>query len=117
MADLIGYVIHGGCHMQITTHSDYLLQRITNLLRLFELMQREETRARKILEKYQIDEDCLINPEHIKTYYLKQDETGITTIIDNSIEYGIRFDSFENTINIDASLTNDILYDDQNFSI
>ena len=34
VADLIACALNQGCHLQITTHSDYFIKRINNLMKL-----------------------------------------------------------------------------------
>lgn len=108
IADLISCIIAEGGHMQITTHSDYFLQRLSNLILLHKLKSNNSERCKKIQLEYSIDDKSLLNPEQIQAYYLKRTANGDTKVVPQDSSFGIKFDSFENAIDNDLALSSDI---------
>lgn len=102
VADLIGCAIGLGCHMQITTHSDYFLKRINNLIQLFSLKQTDEQKFKEICLQFGINQESIIDPTNVKAYVFQQREDGSTEIVSQTIdEDGIPFTSFYNVIDND----------------
>jgi len=96
VADLIGCAIQLGCHLQITTHSDYFIKRLNILIQLFKLKSKDINKYR---EFQGFKDECLINPDDVNAYVLKKTDEGFTKIEKQEIgEEGIPFDSFYDTI-------------------
>lgn len=111
IADLITCAINNGCQMQITTHSDYLLKRINNLIKLHFLKTKiDSSKFHTLIKDYNINEDCLINPEHVGAFLLRQDDAGHSTIVVQDIlaDNEIPFESFYSVIINDIELSNEI---------
>lgn len=112
LADLIAYTYNEGCHLQITTHSDYFLKRLNHLIRLNLLKYRldDSTEFKDLLKKWSINEKCLINPINIATYLFIRNDDGTSKIERKfvSVDNQISFDSFYNTVMNDIELTSDI---------
>ncbi|WP_163210677.1 AAA family ATPase [Bacteroides sp. 519] len=102
VADLVGCAIQEGCHMQITTHSDYFLRRINNLMMAFQLKNRDPEHYKQFKSKWNLVDECLIDPANVNAYLFQRRKDGSTEIIKQDISNdGIPFDSFFNVIEED----------------
>lgn len=112
VADLIACAVKMGCHLQITTHSDYLIKRLNNLIKLHLLKYRlnDSDEYKKLLEKWQIEESYVIEPTQMAAYLLVREEDGTSRIIrqDIMIDNEIPFDSFYKVIEEDIELSREI---------
>lgn len=97
MADLISYLVGQGAYMQITTHSDYLLNRLNTLIKVHSL--KKHSNFKSLLDEVNINEDIVLNPENIGAYYFKKNEDGTVTIVDQSTTEGVPFTSFDEAVN------------------
>ena len=111
VADMISCIVNEGGHMQITTHSDFLIKRLNNLINLFLLKDKmEENSFKELLSKWNIKETYLLNPENVGAYLLKPNEDGTSQIVEQDImaDSEIPFESFYTAIEDDIALTRDI---------
>ena len=111
VADLIACSVNKGCQMQVTTHSDYFIKRINNLMKLHllkEKMSSEEFSA--LLAAYNIEEDCLIDPENVGAFLLRRNGNGYSEIVtqDISLDNEIPYESFYQVIDDDIQLSGTI---------
>lgn len=98
MADIIALMARGGANMQITTHSDYFLRRLGDLIMLHNLRQKDENKYRELVEEYDeiINTSCTLDPSILSAYYLEQkEEGGDVSLIPQDVTNGIPFDTFE----------------------
>ena len=112
VADLLACAVKQGCHLQITTHSDYLIKRLNNLIKLHLLKHRlkDSDKYKELLQKWQIKESYVIDPNIMAAYLLERDEDGMSKIKrqDISIDDEIPFESFYKVIEEDFELSRDI---------
>ena len=111
VADMISCMINDGAHMQITTHSDYLIKRFNNLINLYLLKNMiDEDKYRAILQKWGIKEMFLLNPQNVGAYVLRREEDGTSRIVEQDVvtDKEISFDSFYSAIENDMALTREI---------
>lgn len=111
LADMISCMINDGAHMQITTHSDYLIKRFNNLINLYLLKEMTDGDTyRNILQKWGIKEMFLLNPQNVGAYVIKREENGTSRIIKQDVvtDKEISFDSFYSAIENDMALTREI---------
>lgn len=117
VADLISCVVNEGGHMQITTHSDFLIKRLNNLINLSLLRDKmAKSSFKELLDKWNIKETYLLNPKNIGAYLLKPKEDGTSQIVEQDImaDDEIPFESFYTAIENDIALTRDInIYKEQ----
>lgn len=109
VADLLACAVKMGCHLQITTHSDYLIKRLNNLIKLYLLKHRlnDSEEYRVLLEKWHIKESYIIDPKMMAAYLLVGEDDGTSKIVrqDISIDDEIPFDSFYKVIEEDIELS------------
>lgn len=102
IADLLASCVNKGAFIQMTTHSDYLLSRINQLIRLFRAQQNNPDAFEKspfIRNKRQ-----LLDPQMIKAYYFSR-KNGNVVIEEQQLEDGIPFDTFRQAL-IDRQIFN-----------
>ena len=111
VADMISCMINDGAHMQITTHSDYLIKRFNNLISLNSLKDKiGQDEFSKLIEKWGVRESFLLNASSVGSYILLKDEDGTSHIVEQNIQEdkGISFGSFYSAIESDMALTREI---------
>lgn len=99
IADLMAACIMQGTLMQITTHSDYLLARLNQLIRLHNLKQKDSNRFKDVCQTYGINESLTLDPSLIHAYFFhKNKESQEVTIEKMDVKDGIPFDTFSNAV-------------------
>ena len=81
VADLLAYILNEGGRMQVTTHSDYFLRRINDLIRLNLLknkMGEEEYVA--FCEQHGFNPDITISPTKVGAYYFQRQGSVVNRI-------------------------------------
>jgi predicted ATPase len=110
VAFLLAYIVNKGGKVFITTHSDYLVNTLSNLVKLWFLKQKDEEKAKSIMEKFNIKDEYLLSPDKLGVYFFKKNENGKVNIKNVEInEYGISPESFLNVMNEDIELAEEIL--------
>lgn len=110
-ADILSYLLKQGCRFQITTHSDYLLRRINDLIRLDALKKKiNDDEYKEFCNKHNFDDTLNINKEKVGAFLFKRISENETTIQTQEIYSGIPFDTFQSVL--DNQLTDSsYLYD------
>ncbi len=108
IARLFARLVNAGVLVFITTHSDYIIKELNNLIKL----NRKDDRINKIAKKYGYHQSELLNCSQIKMFTAtkpsidRQDpndfkEEGLTLVpSDVNTEVGIQADTFDDTINL-----------------
>lgn len=100
MADIIGALSHNGAIMQITTHSDYFLRRLNELI-MFAKVKKSTADADKLealSKKVKIVDDMSIDESIIGAYLLKKQADGTSIAIKQDLGNGIPFSAFREAI-------------------
>ena len=99
VANLLAAVKNKGSFIQLTTHSDYFLQRINQLIKLGEIKQKDEEMFKTICSEKKLNKRFYLYKEDVKAYYFETGEDGMTQIRDLTIDKnGIPFATFFNTV-------------------
>lgn len=95
VADLLAYISSYGGRMQITSHSDYLLRRINDLIRLDILKnQLSEIDYLAFCEKYHYDPKITLPSSRIGAYFFKHQKEEMVEIVPQEVAKGVPFDTF-----------------------
>lgn len=100
MADIIGALSHSGAIMQITTHSDYFLRRVNELIMFAKATKTvgDADKLRALSEKVNIVEDMSIDESIIGAYLLEKQTDGTSVAIKQDLSNGIPFAAFRDAI-------------------
>ena len=106
MADIISALNNAGAYMQITTHSDYLLRRINELINLQRISQKyqDSPKFEEICKECNIPSCLKFDFSRLGAYLLNRRTDGSSEIVSQDVEDGIPFASFTDALN--ASLIN-----------
>lgn len=112
MADIIGALSHNGAIMQITTHSDYFLRRLNELIMFVKAKKTTDDpdKLRTLSEKVNIVEDMSIDESIIGAYLLRKQADNTSIAVKQDISNGIPFAAFRDAI-LDNMNYQDILGD------
>lgn len=106
-ADIIAAFFNAGAHLQITTHSDYFIGRVNELLLLGKIKNKVEADVfDDICIKTGIYEGLALGSERISAYLLKRNSDGTSVIDQLSMKEGIPFASFTETIRNSMQINN-----------
>lgn len=99
IADLLAVCMMKGALMQITTHSDYLLARLNQLVRLHNLKQTDKKRFEEICTEKGIDRNLTLDKNLVAAYYFYKDsETHQVRIEKQNVDNGIPFTTFSDAV-------------------
>lgn len=99
MADITSVMCTGGAFMQITSHSDYYLRRINELISLKRLHKKcSKDDFEKICLDVNIDKRLEFDYERLSAYLLIKQENGESKVVRQTLKDGIPFSSFSKAI-------------------
>lgn len=96
MADIIATMAIGGASMQITTHSDYYIRRLNDLMRLHLLrnvMGAEE--YENFCREHSFIPNLTLDSALLSAYYLERRDDGMVSLVKQNSFKGIPFDTFK----------------------
>lgn len=102
MARLLAHLLNKGINIFITTHSDYLIKEINNLIRL----KHKITDKEKILKKYKYKEHDILDYSRISAYI--NDFGNVNQVLINDM--GMKIESFDNALNSLSNAMNEIYF-------
>ncbi len=100
LANLLAYLVNEGAYLQITTHSDYMMQQWDFLIMLYYLKQKSPEKYAEIAAKTGLDEHLALNPEKVGAYIFEPREDGSVAMRKATISEDevLPFDSFQKVI-------------------
>lgn len=112
MADIVGALCHNGAFMQITTHSDYFLRRLNELMMYHQVCHRgySSEKIDEVSNKLGIVNSISIDPSIVSAYLLKDNGDGTSVAVKQDLSNGIPFSSFRDAVL--ANLNNQEFLDD-----
>jgi len=102
IARLLAHLLNKGINVFITTHSDYLIKELNNLIRL----NHNITDKEKILKRYKYKEHDILDYSRISAYINDFGDVNQVSIND----MGMKIESFDNTLNSLSSAMNEIYF-------
>lgn len=101
IADFVAKAVSSGTHMQVTTHSDYFIRRINDRIMLGQIRQKDTKRYNSLLKKLEHFDDSVLDSSIVSAYLLKRQDDDSVSIITQSVESGIPYDSFHDVLQND----------------
>lgn len=99
MGDVLSMMVSSKAIVQITTHSDYLLKRLNELIALFNLREKiPAEQYRDLSDKLMVDDWKLLDPNNVSGYYLCRMEDGAVKILKQDTTMKIPFNSFSEAL-------------------
>lgn len=105
VADLLAWALSLHSHIQITSHSDYVLRRLNDLIRLHILKQKmnDDERFQKYCSEYGFNPSITIDPTIVGAYFFEHGEDNHVRIVRQDVSHGIPFDTFKEVLNSQLS--------------
>ncbi len=95
MARLIVMLVNAGAKVLVTTHSDYILNEISNCIKLSKTNKKD---INKYLKKHKLSKETIIDEDRVSAYLFK-DIKGFTEVNELTIDkYGIANDNFDDIL-------------------
>ena len=89
VADLIAECINNGFLFHITTHSDYFMDRLNQLIKLGNIRKKDETTFKEYCTANGLSEKTFLDGDNVKAYFFhRDDETGKVVIEELPVEEG-----------------------------
>ena len=89
VADLIAGCINNGFLFHITTHSDYFMDRLNQLIKLGNIRKKNETTFKEYCTANGLSEKTFLDGDNVKAYFFhRDDETGKVVIEELPVEEG-----------------------------
>jgi len=112
VAYLLSSVVKMGGKVFLTTHSDYFMGALNNLIKLWNIRKLNPELANSLMKKYDIKEEYLVSPQDIAVYLFKRCENHRVKVERINIgRYGIPLVSFRDTFKTLASMTEELHYE------
>lgn len=105
--DMLARCCNKGMLIQMTTHSDYMLGRMNQLLLLGKIKQVSETSFGQFCVAHQHNKNLYLTDNQVGAYYFKR-EDGKVVIEKQDLTEGLPFSSFELTVKEQMELSADI---------
>ena len=107
LARLFAYLANSGLGMVISTHSDYIIREINNLV-MAEALQKRDVDV-NISAEYGYDKSELLKKEDVAAYYFNMEENGKVKVEQLEVtDYGFDVASINKAIEAQNSVTNDL---------
>lgn len=94
---LLAYIVNKGGFIQVTTHSDFFVNQVNNLLKLHFIKNKEPNRFKKILKEVGIREEFVLDPKDMGIYYFEKVKDGVHVRELKASENGMPLESFKRT--------------------
>ena len=105
--DMLARCCNKGMLIQMTTHSDYLLGRMNQLLVLGKIREKSMEAFENFCNEHLFNKNLYLHTEQVGGYYFKR-EKDCVVIEEQDLSLGLPFNSFENTVKSQMELSADI---------
>lgn len=105
--DMLTRCCNKGMLIQMTTHSDYLLGRMNQLLVLGKIREKSMEAFENFCNEHLFNKNLYLHTEQVGGYYFKR-EKDCVVIEEQDLSLGLPFNSFENTVKSQMELSADI---------
>lgn len=107
LMDMLARCCNKGMLIQMTTHSDYLLGRMNQLLVLGKIREKSMEAFEIFCKEHLFNKNLYLHTEQIGGYYFKRENDRVV-IEEQDLSLGLPFNSFENTVKSQMELSADI---------
>lgn len=97
MADVMGALLNAGAKLIITTHSNYFIARLNELIQFYRLKNRGTVSAEQLKElrsKLKIEKGVEFDSEAMGVYMLRLRENGLSEVVPQDLEDGVPYTAF-----------------------
>lgn len=105
--DMLARCCNKGMLIQMTTHSDYLLGRMNQLLVLGKIREKSMEAFENFCKEHLFNKNLYLHTEQVGGYYFKRENDRVV-IEEQDLSFGLPFNSFENTVKSQMELSADI---------
>lgn len=105
--DMLTRCCNKGMLIQMTTHSDYLLGRMNQLLVLGKIREKSMEAFENFCNEHLFNKNLYLHTEQVGGYYFKRENNRVV-IEEQDLSLGLPFNSFENTVKNQMELSADI---------
>lgn len=105
--DMLTRCCNKGMLIQMTTHSDYLLGRMNQLLVLGKIREKSMEAFENFCNEHLFNKNLYLHTEQVGGYYFKRENNRVV-IEEQDLSLGLPFNSFENTVKSQMELSADI---------
>ena len=105
--DMLARCCNKGMLIQMTTHSDYMLGRMNQLLLLGEIKHVSESSFEQFCETHQYNKNLYLTENQVGAYFFKRQD-GKVVVEKQDLTNGLPFSSFEQTVKDQMELSADI---------
>lgn len=105
--DMLVRCCNRGMLIQMTTHSDYLLGRMNQLLLLGRIRNKSMESYEDFCTNHKLNKNLYLDTENVGAYYFKRQD-GMVVIENQDLSMGLPFNSFEDTVKGQMELSADI---------
>jgi predicted ATPase len=92
---LLSYIVNQGGFIQVTTHSDFFVNQVNNLLKLHFIKIKEPNQFKTALKETGIREEFVLDPDDIGAYYFEKIKDYVQARKLEVSENGMTPDSFK----------------------
>ena len=103
VGQLLSYVVNRGGFVQATTHSDFFINQVNNLLKLHFIKNKNQDKFKKSLKDTGIGKEFVLNPANMGPYFFEKVNGGVHARKLEIFDKGMPMESFEKTY--DQSVT------------
>lgn len=97
MADVMGALLNAGAKLIITTHSNYFIARLNELIQFYRLKNRgtvSDEQLKELRSKLKIEEGVEFDSEAMGVYMLRLREDGLSEVVPQDLEDGVPYTAF-----------------------
>lgn len=108
IADLLAAIINKGFMIQMTTHSDYLLQRLNQLILLGDIRKKDQKSFESFRQDHKMNKRYFLNREDVGCYYFHLDNNQVKIDFLEPTEEGLPLKTFFDAVRKLSSFDEDI---------
>lgn len=98
MADVVSLFVSQGASLQITTHSDYFIRRLNELILLYRIKEKSLDVFNEKCKTLNINSNLALDFHKIAAYYLYENQQDDVSVEKQNVENGVPFSTFQNAI-------------------